>query len=161
MISRKIKAPKALKAIVSDSQKKAKRVVFTNGCFDILHYGHVKYLEDAKKEGDLLIIAVNSDNSVKRLKGPKRPLCGLSDRMRVLAGLSSVDYIVPFKEDTPAEIIEYLKPDILIKGADYKRKDIAGAEIVKSYGGTVKRMDFLKGFSVTSLINKIIRRYGR
>ncbi len=161
MISSKIKAPKALKAIISDRGKKAKRVVFTNGCFDILHYGHVKYLEDARKKGDLLIVAVNSDNSVKRLKGPKRPLCSLRDRMRVLAGLSSVDYVVPFKEDTPAEIIKYLKPDILIKGADYKIEDIVGKEIVKSYGGTVKRIEFLKGFSVTSLINKITRRYGR
>jgi len=161
MISDKIKSPKALKAIISGRGKKAERVVFTNGCFDILHYGHVKYLEDARRKGDLLIVAVNSDNSVKRLKGPKRPLCSLRDRMRVLAGLSSVDYIVPFKEDTPAEIIEYLKPDILIKGADYKIEDIAGKEIVKSYGGIVKRVEFLKGFSVTSLINKIIRRYGR
>jgi D-beta-D-heptose 7-phosphate kinase/D-beta-D-heptose 1-phosphate adenosyltransferase len=161
MISSKIKAPKALKAIISDCGKKAKRVAFTNGCFDILHYGHVKYLEDAGKKGDLLIVAVNSDKSVKRLKGPERPLCPLRDRMRVLAGLSSVDYIVSFDEDTPAEIIRYLKPDILIKGADYKIKDIAGGEIVKSYGGVVKKIKFLKGFSVTSLINKITRRYGR
>jgi len=161
MISSKIKAPKVLKAIISDCRKNAKRIAFTNGCFDILHYGHVKYLEDARKKADLLIVAVNNDNSVKKLKGPKRPLCSLRNRMRVLAGLSSVDYIVSFKEDTPLKIIKYLKPDILIKGADYKIQDIAGKEVVKSYGGTVKQVEYLKGFSVTSLINKIAKRYGR
>lgn len=161
MISSKIKTPKALKAIISDCRRKTKRIAFTNGCFDILHYGHVKYLEDAGKKADILIVAVNSDNSVKRLKGPKRPLCPLKERMKVLAGLSSVDYVVSFKEDTPAEIIRYLKPDILIKGTDYRIKDIAGGEIVRSYGGTVKRVEYLKGFSVTSLINKIAKRYGR
>ena len=161
MILSKIKTPKALKAIIADCKRRSKRVAFTNGCFDILHYGHVKYLEDARKKADLLIVAANSDASVKRLKGPKRPLCLLKDRMRVLAGLSSVDYVVSFNEDTPFEIIKYLKPDILIKGADYKAKDIVGSDVVKSYRGTVSRVSYLKGFSVTSLINKIARRYGK
>jgi len=160
MITGKIKSPNALKAIISGLKKKAKKIAFTNGCFDILHYGHVKYLEDAKKSADYLIVAVNSDDSVKRLKGVKRPLCVLNDRMKVLSGLSSVDYIVSFNEDTPLEIIQYLKPDILIKGADYKIKDIVGNDIVRSYGGTVKRVEYLKGLSVTSLIKKIVTRYG-
>ena len=160
MITGKIKSPNALKAIISGLKKKAKKIAFTNGCFDILHYGHVKYLEDAKKSADYLIVAVNSDDSVKRLKGVKRPLCVLNDRMKVLSGLSSVDYIVSFNEDTPLEIIQYLKPDILIKGADYKIKDIVGNDIVRSYGGTVKSVEYLKGLSVTSLIKKIVTRYG-
>ena len=160
MITGKIKSPNALKAIILGLKKKAKKIAFTNGCFDILHYGHVKYLEDAKKNTDYLIVAVNSDDSVRRLKGAKRPLCALNDRMKVLSGLSSVDYIVSFSEDTPFEIIQYLKPDILIKGADYKVKDIVGNDIVRSYGGTVKRVEYLKGFSVTSLIKKIVTRYG-
>ena len=160
MITGKIKSPNALKAIISGLKKKAKKIALTNGCFDILHYGHVKYLEDAKKSTDYLVVAVNSDDSVKRLKGAKRPLCVLNDRMKVLSGLSSVDYIVSFNEDTPLEIIQYLKPDILIKGADYKIKDIVGNDIVRSYGGTAKRVEYLKGFSVTSLIKKIVTRYG-
>lgn len=160
MITGKIKSPNALKAIISGLKKKAKKIALTNGCFDILHYGHVKYLEDAKKSTDYLVVAVNSDDSVKRLKGAKRPLCVLNDRMKVLSGLSSVDYIVSFNEDTPLEIIQYLKPDILIKGADYKIKDIVGNDIVRSYGGIVKRVEYLKGHSVTSLIKKIVTRYG-
>ncbi len=161
MISSKIKSPKALKAIISACQKRSKKIAFTNGCFDMLHYGHVKYLEDAKKKADILVVAVNSDDSVKRLKGSMRPICPLKDRMRVLAGLSSIDYIFSFDEDTPLEVIRYLKPDILIKGADYKIKDIVGSDVVRSYGGTVKRVEYLKGLSVTALINKIARRYGR
>jgi len=160
MISSKIKTPKALKAIIKDRGRRPMSVAFTNGCFDILHYGHVKYLEDAAKGADILVVAVNSDDSVKRLKGRNRPLSLLKDRMRVLAGLSSVDYLVSFDEDTPLEIIQYLAPDILVKGADYKVKDIVGSDIVKSYGGIVRRIAYLKGFSVTSIINKIARRYG-
>ena len=161
MISSKIQSPKALKVIILDYRRKGKKIAFTNGCFDILHYGHVKYLEDAKKEADILVVAVNTDNSVKRLKGVKRPLRALRDRMKILSGLSSVDYVVSFDEDTPLKIIKYLKPDMLIKGADYRVNDIVRKDIVKSYGGTVRQVNYLKGRSVTSLIDKIIKRYGR
>ncbi len=159
--NQKIKTLRQLKTIISRLKKKSGKAAFTNGCFDILHYGHVKYLEQARSKADILIVAVNSDNSVKRLKGPERPLYKLKERLGVLAGLSSVDYVVSFDQDTPLEIIKYLKPDILIKGADYKVKDIAGSKFLKTYGGSVRRIRYLKGFSVSSLINKIIKRYGR
>ncbi|NQT95563.1 MAG: D-glycero-beta-D-manno-heptose 1-phosphate adenylyltransferase [Candidatus Omnitrophica bacterium] len=158
MINSKIKNRVQLKKILAGLRKRRKKIAFTNGCFDILHYGHVKYLEEAKRHADILIIAVNSDSSVKRLKGNKRPLISLKDRMRVLAALKAVDYVVSFKEDTPVEIIKYLKPDIIIKGADYKIKDIVGNKIVGSYGGSVKRVKFIKGYSVTSLIRRITNR---
>jgi len=159
MIKDKIKSKQALKRLLLQSKRRAKKIAFTNGCFDILHYGHAKYLEDAKRHCDILIVAINSDNSIKRLKGKKRPLIRLKDRMNIIAALESVDYVTSFDEDTPAEIITYLKPDLVIKGADYKVKDIVGARIVKEYGGSIKRIKFIKGYSVTSLVNGIIRRY--
>jgi rfaE bifunctional protein nucleotidyltransferase chain/domain len=161
MPHKKIKSAQALKKIISEIKKRKKKVSFTNGCFDVLHYGHVKYLEEAKKSGDILIVAVNDDNSVKRLKGNKRPIFSLKDRMRVLASLSSVDYVTWFGEDTPLEIISVLKPDIIVKGADYKIKDIVGGSIVKSYGGKVKRVKYLKGYSVSGLIDKILKYYDK
>jgi rfaE bifunctional protein nucleotidyltransferase chain/domain len=161
MLLKKIKSRMALKQELSKLDKQGKRIAFTNGCFDVLHYGHVKYLEDAKKKCDILVVAVNDDSSIKRLKGNKRPVCVLKDRMRVLAGLSSVDYVTWFREDTPFEIIGYLKPGILIKGADYKIKDIVGSDIVKRYGGTVKRIKYIKGYSVTGLIDKIKKSYSK
>ena len=159
MLDEKLKSRLSLKKIISDARKQGKKTAFTNGCFDILHLGHVKYLENAKKCADILIVAVNSDESVKRLKGKNRPIFPLKDRMRVLAALSSVEYVTWFKEDTPLKIIRYLKPDILIKGADYKVKDIVGGSIVKSYGGKVKRVKYLKGYSVSGLIYKILKHY--
>jgi len=161
MLYKKIKKHIALKQITNRLKKRGKKIAFTNGCFDIIHYGHVKYLEDAKKKTDILMVAVNSDSSVKRLKGNKRPLYPLRDRMRIIASLSSVDYVTSFDEDTPAEIIRFLKPDLVIKGADYKIKDIVGSAIVKSYGGKVRRIKYIKGYSVTGLIDKIIKRYDR
>jgi rfaE bifunctional protein nucleotidyltransferase chain/domain len=159
MLHKKIKSSIALKKTISEIKKRKKKVSFTNGCFDVLHYGHVKYLEDAKKCADILIVAVNSDESVKRLKGKKRPIVPLKDRMRVLAALSCIDYVTWFREDTPLEIIKHLKPDIIVKGADYQVKDIVGGKTVKSYGGKVKRVKYLKGYSVSGLIHKILRRY--
>ena len=159
MIKDKIKNPQVLKKIITTLNRK-NRIGFTNGCFDILHFGHVQYLEEAKKNCDILIVAINSDSSVKRLKGKKRPIFSLQDRMRLLASLESVDYVTYFKEDTPARIISYLRPRIIIKGADYKLKDIVGKDIVESYGGTVKNVKYHKGHSVTGIINRIIRRYG-
>lgn len=159
MIARKIKSPKALKKIIANLKKTGKKIGFTNGCFDILHYGHLKYLEEAKRYSDVLIVAINSDNSVRRLKGKIRPIFPLLDRMRVTASLESVDYVTYFEEDTPAGIISYLKPDVIIKGADYKIKDIVGKNIVESYGGSVKTARYHKGYSVTGIIRRIIRRY--
>ena len=127
------------------------KVVFTNGCFDILHTGHVTYLNEAKKLGDVLIVGVNSDNSVTRLKGSERPINNIEARMSVLAGLSSVDYIIPFHEDNPYNLINAIKPDILVKGGDYKPSDIIGNNIAK----TTVTIPFVDGFSTTNIINKM------
>ncbi|TXE82948.1 D-glycero-beta-D-manno-heptose-7-phosphate kinase [Campylobacter peloridis] len=128
-----------------------KNVVFTNGCFDILHFGHIKYLERAKKLGDILIVGLNSDKSVKRLKGDDRPINNEFERACMLASLYFVDYVVIFDEDTPYELINFLKPDILVKGADYKDKEIIGSNLVKK----VKLIEFEDGFSTTNIINRI------
>lgn len=130
------------------------RIVFTNGVFDILHAGHVRYLELARREGDLLVVGVNSDESVRRLKGPKRPVNALADRMAVLAGLQSVDYVVAFEEDTPLKLIEAVQPDVLVKGADYAGKEVVGREIVESRGGKVVLAPFLEGRSTTGIIER-------
>jgi D-beta-D-heptose 7-phosphate kinase/D-beta-D-heptose 1-phosphate adenosyltransferase len=127
-------------------------VVFTNGVFDILHAGHVKYLDFARNEGDLLIVGVNADDSVRRLKGPTRPVNPLEDRMTVLAGLQSVDYVVPFEEDTPANLIDAIRPDVLVKGEDYSGKEVVGRETVEAHGGRVVLAPFLKGRSTTQTI---------
>jgi len=153
----KIKGIKELKKIISRLKSQGKRIVFTNGCFDILHYGHVKYLEKAKGLGDCLVVAVNSDASVKRLKGSHRPIVSQYDRMRIIAGLESVDYVVLFKEDTPLKIIKILKPDILVKGSDWNKKSIVGGDFVSSYGGRVVTIQLTKGRSTTNLIRKIAR----
>ncbi len=136
-----------------------KIVGFTNGCFDILHAGHVTYLEKAKSLVDVLIVGLNSDSSVKRIKGPKRPINSEIDRALVLSGLSSVDWVVIFNEDTPIEIIKAIKPDLLIKGADWKGKRVVGAEFVLSYGGSVEFIDFLEDRSTTGIIEKVLREY--
>ena len=131
-------------------------IVFTNGCFDILHAGHIAYLEEAAKLGDRLIIGVNDDDSVRRLKGETRPINVLSSRLYILGSLSSVDAVVPFSEDTPLNLIKQLHPDVLVKGGDYKPENIVGAEEVKSWGGEVKVIPFLEGFSTTKLESKIL-----
>lgn len=136
-----------------------KKVVFTNGCFDILHAGHVQYLEKAKSSGDVLVVGVNSDASVKRLKGMKRPIVPEMDRCMLLAGLEAVDATVIFDEDTPAKIIEKLLPDILVKGADWPVDKIVGAKTVLEHGGEVKTIEFLEGQSTTSIIERIIDAY--
>jgi rfaE bifunctional protein nucleotidyltransferase chain/domain len=159
MSYKKIKSRLALKKAVDNLKAKGIKIAFTNGCFDILHLGHVRYLEDAKKCADILVVAVNDDNSVKRLKGSRRPIFPLKDRMGVLAALSSIDYVTSFNEDTPAEIIKFLKPDIIVKGADYRMKNIIGNDTVKSYGGKTIRARYLKGYSVSRLIKHITARY--
>lgn len=132
-----------------------KRVVMTNGCFDIIHPGHVRYLQQASALGDVLIVAVNDDDSVRRLKGPSRPLNTVEDRMAVLAALSGVDYVVPFTEDTPKRLIEVLAPDVLVKGGDYAVDQIAGHESVLERGGEVRILDFVAGHSTTNLIERL------
>lgn len=144
-----------LKAIVEEAKKRGEKIVMTNGCFDILHPGHVSYLENARKLGDRLIVAVNTDDSVKRLKGEARPINELDARMAVLAGLSSVDWVVAFNEDTPQRLIGEILPNLLVKGGDYKPEEIAGAKEVISNGGEVQVLNFENGCSTTNVIKKI------
>lgn len=144
-----------LLAMLEDNRMNGERIVMTNGCFDILHSGHIHYLEQAKALGDRLIVAVNSDESVRGLKGDARPFNDLQERMDILAGLGSVDWVVAFSEDTPARLISKLLPDVLVKGGDYQVKEIAGHEAVLANGGDVKILDFIKGRSTTNLVNKI------
>lgn len=159
MLKDKIKKLADLKKIASTLKKRGKKIVFTNGCFDLLHYGHVKYLEDAKNKGDVLVVAINSDASVRKIKGPKRPLASESDRARVIASLQSVDYVTVFADETPLEVIEALRPDVLIKGADWKNKEIVGSCVVLRDGGNISTIKLEKGRSTTNLIKKIIERY--
>jgi len=135
-------------------RRRKKKIVFTNGVFDIIHMGHVQYLSKAKSMGDVLIVGLNTDSSVKKFKGPKRPINRQSDRAGVLAALEMVDYIVLFGEETPEKLIRQVKPDILVKGADYKLNEIVGADFVQSYGGAVKRIRLLKGRSTTDIIRR-------
>ncbi|AUI65417.1 MULTISPECIES: bifunctional D-glycero-beta-D-manno-heptose-7-phosphate kinase/D-glycero-beta-D-manno-heptose 1-phosphate adenylyltransferase HldE [Glaesserella] len=144
-----------LKAIVQQSKARGEKIVMTNGCFDILHPGHVSYLENARKLGDRLIVAVNTDASVKRLKGETRPINELDARMAVLAGLASVDWVVPFGEDTPQRLIGEILPDLLVKGGDYKPEEIAGSEEVWANGGEVRVLNFENGCSTSNVIKKI------
>lgn len=136
------------------SLRRRKKIAFTNGCFDLLHYGHACYLEKAKGQGRILIVGLNSDASVSRLKGPGRPVNSQKARATVLAALQAVDFVVIFNEDTPQTLIETVKPDILIKGADWKGKTVAGAEAVKAHGGKVEFVTFEDGFSTTGVIKK-------
>lgn len=131
-----------------------KKVIFTNGCFDLLHVGHIRYLQEAKKLGDVLVVGVNSDASVKRLKGPTRPVQIESDRAEILAALSCVDFTVIFTEDTPENLIKSVKPDILVKGGDWKIDQIVGSGFVLANGGKVMSLQFVDGKSTTKLIEK-------
>jgi len=152
----KIKTLNSLKKIASRLKKQGKKIVFTNGCFDILHYGHAKYLEDAKRKGDILIVGVNSDQSVRRIKGNKRPILNEKDRISLIAALGSVDYTLLFNGDTPIKVIEALKPNILVKGADWGKGNIVGEDIVSKSGGKVVRMKLVKGRSTSNIIKKLM-----
>ena len=132
-----------------------KKIVFTNGCFDIIHRGHVEYLEEAKRLGDILIIGLNSDNSVKRIKGENRPINNEEDRKKVLLALKSVNDVIIFNEDTPLELIKKIRPNVLVKGGDWEIKNIIGAEFVIGLGGEVYSLMFREGFSTTNIIKKI------
>lgn len=145
----------ALLALVEESRSRNERIVMTNGCFDVLHAGHVSYLEEAKSLGDRLIVAVNDDDSVRRLKGDSRPINALEDRLLVLAGLAAVDWVVPFAEDTPAALIQAILPDVLVKGGDYKPDEIVGGKEVLQNGGEVRVLAFRDGHSSSRIIDRL------
>ena len=156
MIEKKILS---LSALSKKLKKEAsKKVVFTNGCFDILHAGHVTYLEKARKKGDLLIVALNTDDSTRQLKGPTRPINKLEDRMKVIAALESVSYVTWFNDHTPLKLIQKIMPDVLIKGGDYEIRKIVGYEEVTQNGGKVLTIPFLKGRSSSNVIKKITQK---
>ena len=154
-MSDKIKTQKELKRTIAYLRKQGKKIVFTNGCFDILHYGHIKYLQDAKGLADVLVLGLNSDSSVKKIKGLARPINKQLDRARVLSALSCVDYLTIFSEDTPLRLIRLIQPDVLVKGGDWQTETIVGADFVKARGGKVLAIPYIKGYSTTKLINKI------
>lgn len=138
-----------------------KKVVFTNGCFDLIHAGHVDYLVKAKSKGDVLILALNSDDSIRRIKGEKRPILKQDERAFILSNLSAVDFVTVFEEDTPFEIINALVPDVLIKGADWSIENIVGRDIVEKSGGEVKTIEFVNEQSTSKIINLIVDRYSK
>ncbi len=135
------------------------KIIFTNGCFDIFHAGHIQYLEHAKSSGDILIVGVNSDESVKRLKGDKRPIIKQEQRLRMIAALQCVDYVILFDEDTPYNLIMLIKPDVLVKGDDWNIKNIVGVDIVRSHGGEVVQVNHEIEISSTKIIQTIAKRY--
>ena len=155
----KIHDSQVLARLLDERRARGEKVVFTNGCFDLLHVGHVKYLQAARKLGDLLVLGLNSDASIRRLKGEKRPLIGQDERSHILAALDCIDYVVIFDEDTPLHLITTLKPDILVKGGDYTPAGVVGKDLVESWGGRVELISFVDGKSTTSIIEKILQSY--
>jgi len=156
----KIFSRETLKEELNGLHRAGKTIVFTNGCFDILHVGHVRYLREAKKLGDILVLALNSDTSVRAIKGEKRPLVPEDERADIMAALESIDYVILFDDPTPQQLIEYLKPDILVKGGDWNEAAIAGADFVKASGGRVITIPLTEGRSTTNIVEKIRQVYG-
>lgn len=152
---KKIVTPQKLKPILEKLKKQKKKIVFTNGCFDILHAGHVRYLAQAKKCGDILVVGLNTDQSVKKIKGSSRPIVSQEERAEVIAGLEVVDFITFFDEDNPYKLIATLKPNVLVKGGDWKINQIIGSDIVLKNGGEVKSLRYHKGRSTTNIIENI------
>lgn len=150
---------KKLIKTIKKYKKDGKKIVFTNGCFDIIHSGHINLLKTAKKMGDILVLGLNSDFSIKKLKGDNRPIIPLKERAEILSAISVVDIVTVFYEGNPFNIIKGIKPDVLVKGGDWPLDKIIGADIVKSYGGTVKNIKYIKGLSTTNIIEKIIKNY--
>ena len=155
----KILERNALKDKLEALRKKGKKIAFTNGCFDILHVGHVRYLREAKKTADVLVLALNSDSSVRSLKGEKRPLMNEKERAEILAALEFIDFVTIFEELTPLELINYLKPDILIKGGDWPEEKVVGREEIKKWGGRVAIIPEIEGKSTTNIVEKIRKLY--
>ena len=158
-MKKKVKEKEDLCEILKRLKAEGKRVAFTNGCFDLLHIGHLRYLEKAKTLGDILIVGVNSDASVQGLKGPGRPVLPLEERMELLSGLECVDYVVSFDESAPLKLITVLKPHLLVKGGDWSTETIVGKEVVESLGGEVVALPFIEGNSTSHLIETILERY--
>ena len=161
MNNKKIKNINAIKSIVARLKIRRKKVVFTNGCFDILHVGHIRYLRKARSLGDILVVGLNTDRSVRQIKGEKRPIVPQGERAEVLAALEFVDYVVLFDEPDPFVLIEKVKPTILVKGADWPKDKIIGRNVVEKAGGRVVRIPLVRGASSTGVIKKIIQVYGR
>lgn len=145
------------KKIREEIKSKGRKLVFTNGCFDILHKGHIMYLQEAKALGDYLIVAINSDSSVKKLKGENRPINNENDRSYLVDNLKPVDYVIIFNEETPYKVIKEIIPDLLVKGGDWNEDEIVGSDVVKSNGGKVVSLQFIKDYSTTNLLKKIIQ----
>lgn len=143
-----------LEQVLSYYRQQHQKIVFTNGCFDLLHIGHVRYLKQASELGDILIVGVNTDASVQKLKGPTRPIQNENDRAEILASLKSVSHTILFGEETPLELIHQIKPDVLVKGGDWKVSQIVGSDFVMSYGGHVQSLQFINGKSTTAIIEK-------
>jgi len=158
-LKEKIKERKELGRIVEGLKAKGKRIVFTNGCFDLLHVGHVRYLEQAKTLGDILIVGINGDHSVRGLKGPLRPILPVEDRAEILSGLGCIDYITVFDEPTPLELITLLQPHVLVKGGDWTKDEVVGREVVEGLGGKVVLVPFVEGPSTSNLIEAILKRH--
>lgn len=156
----KIKSENELKKIISSLQSQGKKIVFTNGCFDILHIGHARYLQEASALGDILVVAVNTDSSVKQFKGDKRPVVPEDERAEMVASLECVDYVVLFDDRLPSRILDELKPDIDVKGGDYTIDKMPEAKVVLGYGGKVKILKEIKGKATTNVIKKIVEVYG-
>jgi len=154
---KKIVASGQLIKVIQRHRKKGRVIAFTNGCFDIIHYGHIRYLEKAKGSNRILIVGLNSDSSVRKIKGTGRPICSQKMRAAVLAALSCVDYVTLFSQETPEKLIRSLRPDVLIKGADWKGRPVAGGDFTRENGGRVEFVRFEPGFSTSRLIQKICR----
>ena len=155
----KIKTREELHRIIEVLKKEGKRIVFTNGCFDLLHIGHIRYLEAAKGLGDILVVGINSDQSVRGLKGPLRPILPVEERAEILSGLGCIDYVTVFDEPDPSELVSLLQPHVLVKGGDWIREAVVGKEVVERSGGEVVILPFIKGSSTSSLIEVILKRY--
>jgi D-beta-D-heptose 7-phosphate kinase/D-beta-D-heptose 1-phosphate adenosyltransferase len=157
----KLLDPDKLNAVIAALRAGGKRIVFTNGCFDLVHVGHVRYLKAARAEGDVLVVGLNSDRSVAAIKDPRRPIVPQDQRAEVLAGLACVDYIVLFDAPDPLALIQTLRPDVLVKGDDWPEDQIIGADFVKTAGGKVVRIPLVPGGSTSEIIDRIVRRYGK
>jgi D-beta-D-heptose 7-phosphate kinase/D-beta-D-heptose 1-phosphate adenosyltransferase len=158
-MKQKIIGEKELLRIIKNLKTRGKRIVFTNGCFDLLHIGHIRYLEKARTLGDILVVGVNSDSSVRILKGPKRPILPVKERAEILSGLGCVDYITIFNEQDPLKLITSLHPHVLVKGGDWTKEQIVGGDVVERSGGKVVIIPFVKGTSTSNLIGTILKKY--
>lgn len=160
MSSRKIKTLEEIVEIRAELRRRKKKLVFTNGCFDILHVGHVRILNQARNSGDVLVVGINSDSSVRKIKGKLRPVIPQEERAEILAALASVDYVFIFADPTPQRIIDAIVPDVLVKGADWGVSDIIGHDTVLNAGGTVQNLSLVEGVSTTAIIERVLERFG-